>query len=93
MNIEDYKRMSLARWHLTLEEVCDKGRVEVWFDSDEWGWPSSVGLLNPVRGYVSRSVGPQKIYILLRRRDSSGGYPIYDDHIYDISPIGWRPSR
>jgi hypothetical protein len=91
VDIEEYKRLPLARWNLSLEEACDKGRVEVWFDSDEWGWPSEGGPLNPVRGYISRSVGPTRVFILLRRRDSSGGFPIDADHIFDIRPIGWSP--
>jgi hypothetical protein len=75
---------------MTLEEAYQSGRrVRITFTSDDWGWPSEGGPLNPVTGRVSKnSAGAQvRIYILLRRRDSLGGYPIDGDHIASIEPL------
>lgn len=83
-------RTRLGRRFLTLEEAYRyKGRVEITFDSDEWGWPSSVGPLNPVRGYVGKNIASARwrIYILTRLRSSWGGYQIDADHIVSIREV------
>ena len=84
------KHPKLGR-ELTLEEAFQRGcRVEIAFDGDEWGWPSSIGPLNPVRGYITKNspTARIRIYLLARRRDSLGGYQISDrDHIKSIRGV------
>lgn len=75
---------------LTLEDAYRyKGRVEITFTGDEWGWPSEGGPLNPVRGYITKNSPKAKwrIYILLRLRSSCGGYQINADHIKSIREV------
>ena len=83
-------RTHLGR-ELTLEETYQrKCRVEIAFESDDWGWPSSVGPMNPVRGYITKNspTARWRIYLLARRRDSMGGYQIDErSHIQSIREV------
>jgi hypothetical protein len=87
-------RTRLGR-EVTLEEAWRyQCRVEITFTDDIWGWPSSAGPLNPVRGYVSKSKGhgpnPIRIFLLIRQKNSNGGYEIRDDHIKSIREVRYR---
>lgn len=57
-------------------------RIRIWYGDSETGkaWPDEFSII----GYVSRSVGPQKVPILLHDARSIGGMPILADRIVRI---------
>lgn len=59
-----------------LENAIARGRrVKITFQPG-YGWVTGPGPLEVVTGYVGRSSGPQPCYILLRYRNSTGGYAL-----------------